>query len=465
VVQRDSDVEELLLERQAKGLRVPAAARILFAVFGAISGLSSVIPPRIFVLIIGLTIFTVGANVYFIYLLNRRRRVELVGWLGVAFDVTSVLLYPWILGAALADLGLHWSLIFKQGYTLVCLTMVMINALALQPRYPAVIGAAALVSHVVLALVARADPTVVWSSDLAPQIGGSAVGAETIGSQVVFLVLITLGALGVTRAARNTVVEAAQRQAERARLTREHAASVMEGRLDALRNLVASLSHEMNSPLGAIKSAAKTMSSAAVRLARRAADGDEKVARLVKVINDTAPIPEEASARLEAMLSRMTAFVQLDAGEVESVEVNEALERTVALIPADLRGEAVVRSDLAARARVRVTPARLNLALMTIVTNAFEANGGKGQIVLRTTEDEAAVTIEIEDDGPGLSEERAARLFEVRIDESAASRVKAGLGLPAAYSLIKKHGGEIAVHPGEGGGARFVVSLPRTDAV
>lgn|GEM_PF-5588153 len=106
------------------------------------------------------------------------------------------------------------------------------------------------------------------------------------------------------------------------------------------------------------------------------------------------------------------------------------------------------------------TCSRLNLALMTILTNAFEANKGKGQIRLSTNENATSVVIAIADEGPGISPSDGQRLFEIRIDSST-KRVKAGFGLPAAYSLIKEHGGDIVVEPAGDSGACFRITLPR----
>jgi signal transduction histidine kinase len=459
---RDKEVAELLLERQASGLRVPAVARMVFATFGLATALTGDVPRDIVWLVIGLVIFSLAVNGYFVHLLNRRRHVELVGWLGVLFDVIIVATYPLILRAILASHGLHWIYGLKAVYGLVCICFVVINAMALRPVYPSVIGAAALAMHVVMVFAALDDPAVTWTSDVRQQLAGSAMGMNTIASQVTFLGLITIAVFLLTRSARKTVLEAVERQAERARLAREHAASVGEGRLDALRNLVASLSHEMNTPVGAIKSSTATIGSAVHRLADQIKVLDEKMERLIKLIGDTAPIPAEACTRLEDLLQRLTAFAHLDAGEVDSVDVNEALDRTLTLIPAEVIGGSEVEREYAARSRVRVAPARLNLALMTVVTNAFEANHGKGRVRLSTTEDESSVLVEITDEGPGIPADRRDRVFEFRIDD-AETRIKAGLGLPAAYSLIKRHGGAIDVRPGESGGACFVITLPRAD--
>jgi signal transduction histidine kinase len=460
---RDRDVAELLLERQADGLRIPAIARILFSTYGAISALTIGASVKTLLLVFVIVGVYLATNIYFLFLLRRRRHVEAVGWIGVLFDAANVATYPLVLSALFAPQGIHWTFGLNGTYGLVFLTFVAINALALRPLYPTVVGSAAILTHVGMLLVARGDPAVTWSNDLRELSSSSAVSTGMIVSQTVFIAIIVTAVFFITRSARRTVQEAVERQAERARLVREHAASVMEGRLDALRNLVASLSHEMNSPVGAVKSASATIGSAVGRLADQVEGRNEQVERLVSLIRDTAQIPEEACARLDALLQRLTVFSHLDASDASLVDVNEALDRTVNLIPAEVIGESEVTRNYGAHSQVRVPPARLNLALMTILTNAFEANGGRGQVRLGTTEDASSVAIEIADQGPGIPEDRLQRIFEFHI-EDASSRIKAGLGLPAAYSLIKKHGGDIAVQSEGEGGACFVITLPRSEA-
>lgn len=457
---RDPEIAELLLQRQAAGLRVPAVARILFSSYGLAAALTGDVPRDFLWVVFTLVALTFAANGYFLQLLRRYRHVELVGWIGALIDVVFVATYPLLLKAVLSAHGLHWAYGFKAPYALVCISMIVINALALRPLYPTLVGGAAIATHLVLVLLARADPAVIWSAGVRENLTGPAINAAHVGATIIFVALITVAIYFVTRGARRTVEEAVARQAERARLAREHADSVQEGRLDAVRNLVAALSHEMNTPLGAVKSAAATISSAAQRLAAQRETDGAQADKLLRLIAEAAPIPEEACARLEALLQRLTAFSHLDAGEASLVDVNEALDRTVALIPASVVGEAEVARDYQAHTAVRVPPARLNLALMTIVTNAFEANGGHGRVRLYTRDGHRSdVLLEIADEGPGLSAAAMERIFDVHIDDGS-RRVKAGLGLPAAYSLIRRHGGDITIRSAVGGGACFSISLP-----
>ena len=455
---QDQEVARLLLEREARGLRGPALARMAFGTFGALSVVFAQVSSQLVLLVCVFCCATLAINTVFLRLLHQRRHVALVGWLGVLFDVINVVTYPLITKAIYATHGVHWIYGAKSMWIVVCLVIIAINALALRPLYPTVVGVASILMHLGGFLIARGDPGVIWSDDFREQVTGPS--AWPLVTSMVFLAIGTATIYFVTRSARRTVEEAVERQAERARLVREHAASIMDGRLDALRNLVASLSHEMNTPLGAIKSASSTVVSAVRRLSGEVEGHSDKVERMVQRIEQAARIPEEASGRLEEMLRRLTVFSNLDASEHSEVDVNEALDRTVSLLPAEVVGQCDVSREYGTVGTVHVAPGRLNLALMTIVTNAFEANAGKGQVHLDTEDDESSVMITIADQGPGISAERIQRLFEFLIDEDA-QRVKASLGLPAAYSLIKKHGGDIAVRSREEGGTCFVITLPR----
>lgn len=97
---------------------------------------------------------------------------------------------------------------------------------------------------------------------------------------------------------------------------------------------------------------------------------------------------------------------------------------------------------------------------MTIVTNAFEAVEGQGCVRLRTEEGDADVRVVIADDGPGIAEDLQAKLFEFRFERTG-ERVKVGFGLPAAYSLLKKHEGDISVFSRYGKGATFTITIPQ----
>jgi signal transduction histidine kinase len=100
-----------------------------------------------------------------------------------------------------------------------------------------------------------------------------------------------------------------------------------------------------------------------------------------------------------------------------------------------------------------------------LVTNALIAVEGRAGAAVRifTEVDAAGARLVVEDDGPGVPPELEARLFQAFTTGRARDerRPGTGLGLAVCRGLVERHGGRIAHERPPGGGARFVVSLPR----
>jgi two-component system NtrC family sensor kinase len=102
--------------------------------------------------------------------------------------------------------------------------------------------------------------------------------------------------------------------------------------------------------------------------------------------------------------------------------------------------------------------------LLNLVLNAgaaiAAAKGGEGRIVVRARAESAArARIEVEDDGPGISNAVRDRLFEPFVTTKEIGE-GTGLGLAVCRGLVESAGGEIGVDPSHEHGARFYVVLP-----
>lgn len=108
--------------------------------------------------------------------------------------------------------------------------------------------------------------------------------------------------------------------------------------------------------------------------------------------------------------------------------------------------------------------ARLRQVLGNLVSNALQHTPEDAEIAVRVGTDRDNVVLEVADTGPGMSEKDAARVFE-RFFRADSSRTRAsggaGLGLPIVDSLVKAHGGTVAIITGPGQGCTFRVLLPR----
>lgn len=233
----------------------------------------------------------------------------------------------------------------------------------------------------------------------------------------------------------------------------------------SLGRLAAALSHEFNSPLGALKSAVDTLVRAT---AKRGSAPPEEQQHLEQVQAELRKSLDACVLRMEEGIARIQRFTNLDRSEVQAVDVNEVLEDIVAL--ARTAGDS---RDISVKLEPKEVPSllchrqTLTTALSSLFRYAVESARGnekEGCVRLFPSSLEDRLEIHIEDNGGGMSNDVLARLFDPGF-EIAKGRVAAGnWTLFAARQAMMDQGGEIRVSSVQGKGTTFVVSLPRTPA-
>lgn len=108
--------------------------------------------------------------------------------------------------------------------------------------------------------------------------------------------------------------------------------------------------------------------------------------------------------------------------------------------------------------RLRASPVLFQQILGNLLVNAGEATDGKGTVELRLQGDDAALVVEVHDDGPGVPADRRENLFEALVTTKATGT---GLGLYSARVCATAAGFTLAVDDSPLGGACFRVTLPR----
>ncbi len=113
------------------------------------------------------------------------------------------------------------------------------------------------------------------------------------------------------------------------------------------------------------------------------------------------------------------------------------------------------------RRTLRLDPQRIDRVLHNLVRNAIEAAAtGGGHVTVTTRDDPHSTVVVVDDDGPGIRPEERSDVFVLY---TTSKRGGTGVGLPLAREDVRRHGGEIEVLARPGGGARFVVHLPLDD--
>ncbi|MCB9645116.1 MAG: PAS domain-containing protein [Deltaproteobacteria bacterium] len=263
-------------------------------------------------------------------------------------------------------------------------------------------------------------------------------------------------ALVRTLEGKNAELETALTRLQEARTELE-----LSRRLAGLGQLVAGVSHEMNTPLGALKSALDTLGVVASRL-----DGlalPEEGQRLPKVVRASVEAARAAEERLTLVVGSLRSFSRLDQAPEETGSVDDCVRTVISLVEA--RAERVtLRFTQAAPTPPLVLRAReVQQALLTLVLNAVEAvqRRGEGEVRVRTEADAATVRVVIEDDGDGIDKEQLEGLLEPGFAGSG-PRLGMRLGLSIAHRVATEHGGSLVISSaGRGHGARAVLTLAR----
>ncbi len=232
-------------------------------------------------------------------------------------------------------------------------------------------------------------------------------------------------------------------------------------KMAALGNLVAGITHEINTPLGAIGSNTDVFNRALRKLEAALPTPEVKgaVAPVMSMLAELNETNREACRRVLAILKNLRSFVRLDEADWKFADLHEGIESTLTLTAHLARGRIEVVREYADLPAVECRPGQINQVVMNLLVNAFQAIEGRGTVWVRTRRVGDEVTLEVEDSGSGIKPENLARVFEAGFTTKRVG-IGTGLGLAISHRIVEDHGGRIRAESEPGRGARFVVDLP-----
>jgi signal transduction histidine kinase len=229
----------------------------------------------------------------------------------------------------------------------------------------------------------------------------------------------------------------------------------------ARRQLLADVSHELMTPLTAIRGYVQT-------LAMPELNADEPTRQRYLQIVD------QETYKLEAIIGDLLDLARLEGGggslAIETVPIAELFRRIADRHGPSIRARglsldvAIVPEGL----EVRGDPHRLEQALQNIAANAIRHTPEGGRVELRGERDGDRIRIAIRDAGPGIREEHLPHVFDrfYKADPSRAASSThsgSGLGLSIVRAIVQRHGGTVSASNAPAGGALFELMLPVSD--
>ncbi|MBI1354305.1 MAG: hypothetical protein GC160_08160 [Acidobacteria bacterium] len=226
----------------------------------------------------------------------------------------------------------------------------------------------------------------------------------------------------------------------------------------ALGKFAATLSHQLNSPLGVLESAIDSLE----KVSKRRGGVDD--VRLQGLAEDLFRNARGAAGQLEEAVRRMQRFTNLDRAEAHPVDLEQLLRDVTSMVEPDVKDR--VRIDLQCERLPKVTlrPQQMSAVFAKLLQNAVQASDPDSTVELRATCSNGAVEVRVSDQGRGLDAAAQRELFEPAFHVRDGKVVGGHWGLFTARQAVREQGGDIAVRSEPGKGSEVVVTLPRDGA-
>jgi signal transduction histidine kinase len=234
--------------------------------------------------------------------------------------------------------------------------------------------------------------------------------------------------------------------ADIAELRRLNEQLIRAEKLAAMGTLAAGLAHEVNNPLASMSSLVQMMRSEE----GHSSETREKLSLIARQID-----------RINSVTRGMTNFARSRPEIRSDADINSILNNSLRLARFDKSFQDLTL-DLHLGEHLQPIYAdedQMQQVFLNLLINARDAMPDGGDLVVRTSESNGTVAVEITDSGTGIDEADLPQIFDPFYTTKSAGR-GTGLGLAVCYSIVTAHGGSIEVESKSGSGTTFRVCLP-----
>ena len=222
-------------------------------------------------------------------------------------------------------------------------------------------------------------------------------------------------------------------------------------RVAAWREMARRLAHELKNPLFPIQLSIETLR----RTLEQATGPSPREFQALFMESSDTILDELASLR--KIIDEFSQFARMPQPQPRPTDLNAVVQRAVDLYRSRAEGVAFEVSLASGLPLVPADPDLLGRALGNLLSNALDAMPQGGTLSVRTAEALGAATVEVEDTGPGLTEDQRTRLFTPYFTTK---KDGTGLGLAIVQGIVSDHRGRVQVQSEAGRGTRFTLILP-----
>lgn len=241
-------------------------------------------------------------------------------------------------------------------------------------------------------------------------------------------------------------------------------------KLASVGQLAAGIAHEINNPLGFVRSNLSTFQHYLQQfgeLKQRLAEGEAawRALDLDFTLDDGGDLLRDSVKgldRIARIVAELKSFSNVDHASEEYTDINECLHHAGSVVEGQLPAGINLHFDLLPLPPIVCLPGHLNQMFLGLLRNAAQAiadAGRPGKISIHSEADDEGIHISIQDDGVGMSAEQQARAFEPFYTTRPVGS-GAGLGLSSARNIVLAHSGRISIQSRPDAGTRVTIFLP-----
>ena len=282
-----------------------------------------------------------------------------------------------------------------------------------------------------------------------------------MGMEIVFLVMVSLLCTALSAVLYDQRHSSYRAHEEALRIAEDLRQSQLRVFLSenaaSMARLAAALSHDFNSPIGALESSAETLFTLAGRISTATA---EKREELLAMLRELCVTVRDSSERLCGTVARIQRLTNLDRAEVQSIDLNVLLQDVLTMFQSDAKKNVRMEIELQTLPRLVCRPQQLSGVFSTLIGHAVHVAGEGGAIRLTTQHRDEWIDISLQEEGGGISSSELAEIFDLnfRVSEN---RISSGnWNLFSSRHFVREHGGDIMISRSGKTGLTVTVTLP-----
>lgn len=265
---------------------------------------------------------------------------------------------------------------------------------------------------------------------------------------------------------------------------------MLKDKLASLGQLAAGIAHEINNPVGFVKSNLGTLNEyrkdiinlldlyrpvEEILLERPDASTDQESMRAIQNVRahekeiDLSFVREDFEKvildsidgveRIGKIVNDLKDFVHLDKAELEWTDINKQIEFALNILSAEIKKKADLVLSLGELPPIRCYPQQINQVFMNILINAVQAIDRHGEMGITTRAEGGWIEIIFTDNGCGIRPDVLPKVFDPFFTTKEVGE-GTGLGLNVAYNILKSHKGKISIQSRVGKGTDVIIRLP-----